>query len=164
MDLELTRSSDDRRLYTLADVGTLRVGGFLARTATARAGSRTWEFAGRGFWRRAVDATDDAGATAGTFQPHALRRGGTLTWGDREYTLRPASSWRERYALAAGDRELALLDGKGWGKRPVRVTLDDAAITPGLLLFATFVVRGLAEDGGSAGAGAASVAATGGGC
>jgi hypothetical protein len=26
--------------------------------------------------------------------------------------------WRERYALADRDRELALLDAKTWGKRP----------------------------------------------
>jgi len=51
-----------------------------------------------------------------------------------------------------------ILDGKGWGRRPVKVTVDDAeALEPGLLLFAAFVVRGLAEDsGGAAGAGAAS--------
>ena len=52
-----------------------------------------------------------------------------------------------------GDRELALLDGRGWGKRPVRVTVDDlAALEPGLLLFAAFVVHALAEDAGSAAA------------
>jgi hypothetical protein len=45
----------------------------------------------------------------------------------------------------------------------VKVTVDDpAALDPGLLLFAAFVVRGLAEDASSAagGATAASVAAT----
>jgi hypothetical protein len=57
-----------------------------------------------------------------------------------------------------------VLDGKGWGKRPVAVTVDDRSpIDPGLLLFATFVVRGLAEDASSAGSGGA-VAATSGGC
>jgi hypothetical protein len=65
--------------------------------------------------------------------------------------------------LADGERELAVLDGKSWGRRPVKVTVDDSdAVDPGLLLFAAFVVRGLAEDaGGAAGAGAAT-AATGG--
>jgi hypothetical protein len=83
----------------------------------------------------------------GEFEPRSLRRGGPLRWHDRELTLRPASNWHERYALADGARELAILDGKSWGRRPVRVTLDDAeAIDPGLLLYAVFVVRGLAKD------------------
>jgi hypothetical protein len=84
-----------------------------------------------------------------------------LRWADRELTLRPASGWRERYALAEGERELALFDCKGWGKRPVKVTiLEPAGVEPGLLLFTAFVVRGLAEDANAAGAAAASTAAT----
>ena len=64
--------------------------------------------------------------------------------------LRPASKWRERYALADGDHELAVFDGKGWGRRPVAVSVDDpGALDPGLLLFTAFVVRGLAEDASS---------------
>jgi hypothetical protein len=52
---------------------------------------------------------------------------------------------------------LAILDGKGWGQRPVKVTVDDAgAVEPGLLLFAAFVVRGLAEDAGASAGAAAS--------
>ncbi len=40
-----------------------------------------------------------------------------------------------------------MLDGKGWGRRPVAPSVDDAgAVEPGLLLFAAFVVRGLASD------------------
>jgi hypothetical protein len=38
---------------------------------------------------------------------------------------------------------------------------DLGAVEPGLLLFATFVVRGLAEDAGAAAGAGASVAATG---
>jgi hypothetical protein len=65
--------------------------------------------------------------------------------------LRLASRWRERYALAEGDRALAVFDGKGWGRRPVEVVVDDSAtVESGLLLFAAFVVRGLAEDASSA--------------
>jgi hypothetical protein len=84
-----------------------------------------------------------------------------VRWDDRELALRPASMWRERYALASGDRELAIIDGKGWGKRPVRVTVEDPAeLEPGLLLFAAFVVRSLAEDAGTAAAGASAAAVT----
>ncbi len=84
-----------------------------------------------------------------------MRRGGALRWGGRELALRPASRWRERYALVDGERELVLLDGKGWGKRPVTVTVDDpGAVELGLLLFAAFGVRGLAEDTNAAAASA----------
>ena len=37
-DLELTRSRDDRRLYELAGLGTLRLEGLFSRRATAEAG------------------------------------------------------------------------------------------------------------------------------
>lgn len=41
--------------------------------------------------------------------------------------------WRERYALVEDGRELVTIEGKGCGKRPVKVTLQDAAaaIVPG---------------------------------
>lgn len=159
-DLELARSRDDRRRYELEGVGTLRLEGWGSRRASAQAGEGAWQFARRGIFKTAVDATDFAGAPAGEFEAHGLRRGGTLRWGEREYSLRPASVWRQRYALADGERELVLLDGKGWGRRPVRITIEDpAAIEPGLLLFAAYVVRGLAEGASNAAAGGASAGA-----
>lgn len=162
-ELELQRTPGDRRLYALEDIGTLRFEGIASRKATAIAGADRWRFARRGFWQRAIQATDATGAAVGEFEQRGLRRGGTLRWAGLELTLRPASQWRERYALADGDRELAVLDGKGWGRRPVKVTVDEpGSVEPGLLLFAVFVVRGLAEDAsGAAGAGAGA-AATGG--
>jgi hypothetical protein len=159
-ELKLTRSADDRRLYVLERVGTLRLDGLFSRSAIAQAGNESWHLARSGFWHRVIQATDPAGNLAGEFVPRDLRRGGTLRWGIRELTLRPASSWRERYALADGDRELVILDGKGWGRRPVTVTiLDRDAIEPGLLLFASFVVRQLAVNAANASS-AASTAAT----
>jgi hypothetical protein len=152
-DLELTRSSDDRRLYTLDGVGTLRLEGWSSRRATAEAGSASWRIARSGFWQRTIEAVDAAGMTVGAFEPNTLRRGGAVRWDGQELTLRPASMWRERYALTDGEVELVVLDGKGWGKRPVKVSVEDpAAIEPGLLLFVAFVVRSLAEDAGAAGA------------
>jgi hypothetical protein len=150
-DIELKRSQQDRRLYELEGVGAIRLEGAFSRRATAEAGGRTWRIVRRGFWQQRLQAIDAAGAVVGEFEPRKLRRGGTLRWAGRELELRPASSWRERYALADGDRELAVLDGKGWGKRPVAVTLEGqpGGVEPGLLLFAVFVVRGLAEDAGS---------------
>jgi hypothetical protein len=159
-DLELTRVPGDRRLYALGDVGTLRLEGFFSRAASAEAGGTSWRFAHTGFWRRRTEAVDFAGAVVGEFKPRGLRRGGTARWEGREFAVRPASSWRERYALDDGERELAVLDGKGWGRKPVNVTVEDtAAVEPGLRLFAAFVVRGLAEDAqGAAGAGASAAA------
>ena len=161
-DLELTRMPHDRRLYALEDVGSLRLQGFASRSATAEAGFRQWRIARRGFWQRRIDATDQSGVAVGGFEPRSLRRGGTIRWGGREFTLRAASNWRERYALADGDRELAVLHGKGWGRRPVQISVEDAsAIDPGLMLFAAFIVRGLAEDASGA-AGGATAAVSGG--
>jgi hypothetical protein len=159
-DLELARAQDDRRLYALDGVGTLRFErGLGGRRAIAEAGDRRWRLT-TSFWRRSVEATDESGSVVGTFDPRALRRGGALRWSGRDLQLRPASRWRERYALADGDRELVLLDAKGWGRRPVRVTLDDAAeVGPGLVLFAAFVVRGLAEDASATATAASSAGA-----
>lgn len=164
-ELELTRTPGDKRLYALPGAGTLRLRGWTGRSATAEtpAGDRSWELAQRGFFRSVVEASDAAGTLVGAYEPRTFRRGGALTWQDRAYGLRPASAWKERYALTDGDRELATIEGKGWGKRPVKVVADDpAAFPPGLLLFAVYVVRALAENAQSAagaGAATASVAA-----
>src|SRR4051794_5539125 len=152
-DLELKRAPDDRRLYDLEGVGTLRLEGWKGPRATADTGVRSWQFARRGLWRRGIDATDSFGGMAGSFEHHRRRRGGALRGGDEEFVLRQASLWHDRYALVDGDRELVVLDGKDWGKRPVRVTVEDPEeIDPGLLLFAAFVVRGLVRDVGAAAA------------
>jgi hypothetical protein len=121
-ELELTRTAGDRRLYALGDLGKLRLEGVFSRKATAEAGADRWRFTSQGFWQRSVQATDSMGAVVGKFEPRSFRRGGTLGWAGRELALRPASSWRERYALADGDRELAILDGKSWGRQPVKFT------------------------------------------
>jgi hypothetical protein len=164
-ELELTRTPDDRRLYTLEGAGTLRLDGWFSRgaTATAQAGDGSWRFDRRGLFTTVIEATDAAGALAGEFRGRTLRRGGELTWAGHELGLRPSSVWHERYALADGERELATIEGKGWGRRPVKVTVEDdrATIDPGLLLFGAFVVRTLAEDAASAsGAAGGAVAAT----
>jgi hypothetical protein len=136
VDLELTRTRGEGRVHALEGVGTLRLQGLFGRAATAEADGTRWEIARLGFWGRRIEAIDVTSSAVGEFEPRGLRRGGALRWADREFALRPASSWRERYALADGDRELDLLDGKGWGRRPVKVTLEDpGAVEPGLLLF-----------------------------
>jgi hypothetical protein len=149
-ELELTRSPEDRRLYVLAGVGTLRFEGWLARAATAEADGRSWQLARRGFLRPVIQASDAAGTVVGEFVPRRARRGGTLRWSGRELDVRASSAWRERYAIVDGGGELATIGAKGWGKRPLKVALGDAA-TPegGLLLFACFVVKSLSDDAAS---------------
>jgi hypothetical protein len=161
-EVELTRVQGDRRLYALEGVGTPRLEGLFSSAATADAGGTTWRFARHGILSQVVEAKDAAGADVGRWEYCGLRRRWTVFWANRAYALRPASSWRERYALADGERELAVLDGKGWGKRPVKLELDDPNGTdPGLLLFAAFIVRGLAEDAAGAAGATSSTAATG---
>jgi hypothetical protein len=153
-ELELTRTPHDRRLYSLGDVGTIRLEGLFSNDATARADNDTWRLTRRGLWQRVIHATDHVGAIVGEFRPRDIRRGGTLRWAGRELQLRPVSALRERYALHERGRDLAVLDGKSWGKRPVKITLlDSDAVEPGLLLFATFVVHRLAAKADSSVAG-----------
>ena len=160
-ELELERAPGDRRLYVLAGVGSIHFTGLFSRGATAEANGERWRLSRRGLFGRSAGALDEIGVTVGTFEPRSIRRGGEITWGGRQLTLRPASAWRERYALAEGETELALLDGKGWGRRPVAISVEDSAeVEPGLLLFAAFVVRGLAEDAGAMAGASASTAAT----
>jgi hypothetical protein len=150
-ELELTRLRGDRRMYVLEGVGTVRLEGMFARSATAEASGRSWHFGRRGFWQQIIEATDEAGTLEGEFVPRDIRRGGTLHWGGRELTLHPVSPLRERYTLSDGDRDLVLLDAKGWGRRPVKVTLADRdAIESGLLLFTAFVVHQLAVKAANA--------------
>jgi hypothetical protein len=162
VDLELTRARDDRRLYSLGDVGTLRLEGAFSRSATATAEGRNWRISRRGFWQRELQATDAAGRVAGEFIPRGIRRGGTITWAGRQFTLHPAGPLRERYVLAADERDLALIEGRTWGKKPVHLKLvEHDPPTPGLLLFAAFVVRQLAVNAANAAAGGGAAAVAG---
>jgi hypothetical protein len=145
-ELELVRSKGDRRLYELADVGTLRLEGIFGRSAIAEADSERWTLRRR-LWTSGIDASDGTGATVGEFTTKLFGSGGKLHWRGREFTLRRASVWRERYALVEGERELVLFDVKPWGRRPVFVRVEPAAqVDSGLLLFAVFVVRVVAAD------------------
>src|SRR3954454_10719509 len=68
----------------------------------------------------------------------------------------------ERYVLSEADRDLAHLDAKGWGKRPVRISLavDPGELDSGVLLYTAFIVHQLAGDAATT-ASTGSVAATG---
>src|SRR3954454_2912841 len=158
-ELELTRSKEDRRLYELGALGSLRLEGLMSRRATATSAGVTWQLEHAGFWQRRIQALGSGNVVVGEFEPRTISRGGQLRWNERELQLRPASSWRERYALAVGDVEVAVFEGKSWGRKPVKVEImRPEGVEPGLLLFAAFVVRSLANDASSAAGG--SVAAT----
>lgn len=150
VELELTRTAQDRRTYALPGVGTVTVRGIFSSGATIVAGGRRWEVTREHFWSGALRLVAD-GQQAGRFRPSALRRSGAIEWGTRMFELRAASVWRERYALVDGKEELAVLSSRGWGKQPVSVLVRDLAAVDGpLLLFAAYVVPRLADDGTSA--------------
>ncbi len=72
-------------------------------------------------------------------------------WEGRELALRPSSVFRQRYVLADGARDLAMIESSGWGRRPVRIEVDAGVeVEPGLLLFAAYVVNQLAKDNSAA--------------
>src|ERR1700754_2366120 len=98
-ELELTRTPGARRRYEIDGVGALRLGGMFSRGATAEAASASWAFDRRGFWQRSVEAVAATGVALASYDPRAFRRGGLLRWGGRDYALRPASRWKERYAV-----------------------------------------------------------------
>ena len=162
LELELMRSPTDRREFRLGTVGTVRFTGRLSGSALAVAGEKSWTFTGPSQFKRQAFATTAAGEAVGEARLDHLRRGGTLRWADGEFALRPASAWKERYELVQDHASIAVFDGKGWGKRPVRVTVPSIArVQRGLLLFGAFVVRGLAEEANTAAGAGATVAATG---
>src|SRR3954468_7886272 len=98
-ELELTRTREDRKLYVLEGVGTLRLRGWLTKSATADAGARSWGLSRGGGFTPGTEAFDAAGTLVGSFGGRTIKRGGTLSWGGRELTLQPASMFKDRYAL-----------------------------------------------------------------
>ncbi|HEY4097448.1 MAG TPA: hypothetical protein VGM33_18135 [Baekduia sp.] len=113
--------------------------------AIAEADGRQWLLARRGMFNPVTTAHDGAGVLVGEFAP-GWWRGRPLRWDGRELRLPKLSAWRQRYGLYDGDREIAVIGGMRSSAQPVMVTIDDpAAVDPGLLLFAAFVVHWLAQ-------------------
>lgn len=149
-ELEFIRHPDDRRCLEAAGLGRFRLEGWSKRSAAAQARDGTWTFRRTGVWTRASTAVDSAGTVVGEFTSRRIGRGGTLRWSGRDYALAPDSFWKQRYAIADGGTVLATIEAKGRGRRPVRLSIDDLdAVPAGLLLFAAFVVRALAEHASS---------------
>jgi hypothetical protein len=161
VELELTRAPEDRRVYELGTLGSLRLGGWLMRSATARAGGRSFLFRRAKWFSATVAASDDEDRGIGAFRPSQIRRGGVVQWREAEYSLRPATLIRERYELILGDRQLAVIEATGWwgwgSRRPLKMRVVERDLDPGLLLFVAFVVRTLADNAGQDTAAATSV-------
>jgi hypothetical protein len=105
-----------------------------------------------------LQAKEAAGTVVGEFVPRDIRRSGALRWGDRQLALSPVSLLASATRSAKVSGDLVLLDGKGRGRRPVRISLQAPdELEPGLLLFTAFVVHRLAANasGSSAGSTAA---------
>jgi len=149
-ELRLTRSDDDRRLYALDGVGSLRLSGWGSRGAVAEAGERSWQIAGRGVLRPVLEAHDSAGTTVGRFSGRTLAGGGTLLWEGRELALRPSSVFRQRYVLADGARDLAMIESSGWQAPGAHRGRRGREVEPGLLLFAAYVANQLAKNNSAA--------------
>jgi hypothetical protein len=146
-DLLLTCTG--KRLYSIDGIGTLRLEKAFWNAAAAEAGGRSWRFGCRGWFRRRIEATDETGRPAGSFESsRGFRRGGTVHWEGRDFALRSRSTWKaQRFVLLDGDRDTAVFKGRASDRRPVTVSIDEpGALDAGLLLFVAFVVRGLVLD------------------
>jgi hypothetical protein len=141
-EFELTRSTSDRRVYELGALGSVRLEGLFSRRATATSAGVTWQLGPSGPFAQTICALSAGGAVVGEFDPGSSE----LRWKGRPFQLRPASSQPPRFALVAGDAEVAVFEGGPWGTRPRKVEiLRPEAIEPALMLFTAFVVRGTAE-------------------
>jgi len=158
-ELRLTRSPEDRKLFVLAGVGTIRNGSWFKRSAElcGETGD-SWQVDRKGFRARPV-FTDGVGGEPARFEAYGtFKRGGRLAIaGGAMYELKPSSHFKERYTLAAEGRELVTLEAGGWSaKRPVTVELGgDTEIDDLVLLAACWLVQQYAQDSRAAAAGAA---------
>lgn len=143
--VRLMPSPRDHRLYVVKGIGTLRVTGWIWREATAEAGGRSWHITRHGIWPPVFQAADVAGNVVGEFNGRWLHHDAALRWSDRELALRIDRLRQDHYILVDDDRKLATIDGVGSAKRPLNITINDADIDPGPLLFAIFIVRTLAH-------------------
>ena len=165
-ELRLTRSPEDRKLFVLAGVGTIRNGRWFKRSAElcAETGD-SWQVDRKGFRARPV-FTDGVGGEPARFEAYGtFKRGGRLEIaGAGTYELKPASHFKERYALSAEGREPATIEASGWSaKRPVTIEVGGQTEVDDLVLLAAcWMVQQYAQDL-SAAAAAGSAAAAGGG-
>ena len=152
-ELTLTEDPGDKRHWTLEGVGDLRWEKGLFKNGEARleASGASWSLERSTFSSKAK-ALDATGSEAARYEPKvAFSRGGELVVGGRSWTLKPASHWKNRFALLDGEAELATIETEGWAQRKVEVALEQEGAVPGeVLLMACWLVRGFAEESAAA--------------
>ncbi len=152
--LGLTRVKDDRKLFELKGVGTLRDGGWRDGDKVAMtADGVEWECRGEGMLKRNYLATDPAGVVVGRYVGKTFGTGGAMEWGGASLALRKPSLWSSRWELVDQQLVLAEFQPKGRSARPMEVTLHAQGVPDGLLMFTVYVVQALVRAAAAASAG-----------
>jgi hypothetical protein len=153
MEVELTRSADDRRRYELAGYGAVRWPRRLSTAGDLLAGdAREFSTSMTGWTQRAAQVTDAAGAAVGAYRSTSwLTHDGAVTWRGVEYEIRRAHRWRNHYSLLHFDRPVLRIEGRGWGRRPATVSGVDPGLERGLVLFAVWLVQTFISQDASSG-------------
>jgi hypothetical protein len=153
MEVELTRSADDRRRYELAGYGAERWAGRLSSAAELEArDARTYAATFRGWTRQAARVVDAAGNEVGGYRGASWRsHDGAVTWRSVAYEVRKESAWRNHYSLRLLEGPVLRLEARLWGRRPVKVSLVEPGLEPGLVLFAVWLVQTFVSQDASSG-------------
>jgi hypothetical protein len=145
-ELQLVRSTEDKRRLDLAGVGTVRFENMWGtKLCFSTSGGSEWRIAGR--HRRAVPVRDAAGTTVATIE------GRQVAHGDRRVEVTtPRQGIFERrppFVLLEGDHELARVASRVWSEKPVDVTVLDEAFVqrePLLFLLALYAANRIASS------------------
>lgn len=145
-DLQLIRSTDDRRRYDLPGVGSLRLPkrGSRAVAATPVTGFPLTFHAHASRY----EATDTMGSVVGS-APATLtyEASDSLIWVDARYALDVTTRGsRTAFVLSSGDTPLAVIEPYSDARTKAAVGLGGARVEAGLLLFATWIAQTLREQ------------------
>ena len=146
-ELQLVRSSNDKRRLDLQGVGSVRFENMWGtKLCLSAPGQVDWRIAGR--WRRgATTATDATGAVVATLVGQRVEHGQRAV----EVTTPHQGVFdrRPQFVLVENDREIARVAPHVWNEKPLDVTLMDedfAAEEPQLLLFALWAANRIAAS------------------
>jgi hypothetical protein len=147
-DLQLIRSTDDKRRLDLEGFGSVRFENLWGtKLVIAAPGSGEWRIDGRGPFKRASVATDAAGTQVAAFSA------GRVEYGDRVVEVAaPQQGLLERrppFEIVEGTRELARVTPRVWDEKPLDVTLLDeewASNDPLLFLLALYAANLIAQS------------------
>lgn len=149
-DQVLLQSSDDRRRYDLAGVGSIRRMSLFSRTALLLpVDDEPLTAQSRGLLTGESEAVAAGGGPVGDYtHPDLTTRGGRIGWRGRELRLRTPPGDISSFELHEDGATLLAVRATGWGHLPAQVTVHDPG-DPGLLLFALWLAQGVvAHDSG----------------